>query len=286
MPYVKLDCGMLDSTTWFDKDGRDIFITALLMATPKEFDDPLEQLEVNSLNQTGWSVPAGWYGFVDAASLGIIKRCGLPVEDGLEALERLGSPEVESRSQSFDGRRLVRIDGGFVVLNYINYREKDHTAAERQRRFRARQKERNAVTSRNITQAEAKAEASKPKTLGRNASTEFEEFWKAYPKKRKKKTAREIWMRKKPELSVLLPDVTFRITQDRRWVEGFIPDPTTYLNQERWTDEVETLEKKPVEKKVSDYAAELGLVQGEAEADQQFERRVSDAVTARMYGHD
>ena len=166
MPYVKLDCGMLDSTTWFDKDGRDIFITALLMAIPKEFDDPLPQLEVNSLEATGWEVPAGWYGFVDAASLGIISRCGIPVERGIEALERLGSPEVESRSQAYDGRRLVRIDGGFLVLNYINYREKDHTAAERQRRYRAKQKARNAVTSRNITQAEAEAKAKVKKNIG------------------------------------------------------------------------------------------------------------------------
>jgi len=131
---------MLDSTTWFDKDGRDIFITALLMATPKQFDDPMAQIEVNSLKDTGWIIPAGWYGFVDAASLGIINRCGLPTDLGLDALVRLGSPELESRSQSYEGRRLVRIDGGFLILNYIEYREKDHTAAERQRRYRAKQK--------------------------------------------------------------------------------------------------------------------------------------------------
>ena len=163
MAYVKLDCGILDSTTWFDKDCRDLFITALLMAIPKEFDEEQPQIEVNSLDPTGWMVPPGWYGFVDAASLGIIHRCGIPNDRGLEALVRLGAPELESRSQAFEGRRLVRVDGGFLILNYINYREKDHTAAERQRRYRERQKakaaKRNGVTSRNITQAEAKAEA-------------------------------------------------------------------------------------------------------------------------------
>ena len=56
----------------------------------------------------------------------------------MAALERLGSPEPGSRSSSFDGRRLIRIDGGYLVLNYMAYRDKDHTAAERMRRMRAR----------------------------------------------------------------------------------------------------------------------------------------------------
>src|SRR3990167_930952 len=36
MPFVKLDCGILDSTLWFDRDARDVFLTALLMAVPYE----------------------------------------------------------------------------------------------------------------------------------------------------------------------------------------------------------------------------------------------------------
>ncbi len=163
MPYVKLDCGILDSTTWFDKDVRDVFITALLMAVPTEIQAPIEELKLDELETTGWSIPPGWYGFVHAASLGIVRRCGIPQDRGMEALKRLAAPERESRSQEFDGRRMVRVDGGFVILNYIRYREKDHTAAERQRRYRERQKEkqkeRNAVTSRFVTQAEAEAEA-------------------------------------------------------------------------------------------------------------------------------
>jgi len=192
MAYVKLDCGMLDSTTWFDKDGRDIFITALLMAIPRQFDDPQDQLEVNSLEHAGWTVPPGWYGFVDAASLGIIARCGIQTSKGIEALERLGSPEVESRSQDFGGRRLVRVDGGFLILNYIRYREKDHTAAERQRRYRERQKERNAVTSRNITQAEAeaKAEAEEKKPEGLNLVA-----WNDYVAHRKELRAKRLTLR-------------------------------------------------------------------------------------------
>jgi hypothetical protein len=136
--FVKLDGGILNSTLWLDRDARDVFITALLMAEPHEFREPAAQLEVASLEATGWEVPAGWYGFVQAAGVGILARAGVAPDIGIAALARMGRPEPESRSSAFDGRRLVRVDGGFVVLNYVKYRERDYTAADRQARWRAR----------------------------------------------------------------------------------------------------------------------------------------------------
>lgn len=138
MAFVKLDCGMLDSTIWFDREARELFITALLMAEPYEVKEPIGQLEIRTLENTGFVVPPGWYGFIRAAGVGIIKRAGMEVESGLSALERLGSPENDSRTPDFEGRRLVRVDGGFIALNFVKYREKDHTAAERSRRYRQR----------------------------------------------------------------------------------------------------------------------------------------------------
>lgn len=67
----------------------------------------------------------------------------------------------------------------------------------------------------------------------------FAEFYKAYPKKVKRKKAEEIWMRLK------LDDLLFRQIMDGlqrskdsdNWHRGFIPDPTTWLNGEQWNDE-------------------------------------------------
>lgn len=69
----------------------------------------------------------------------------------------------------------------------------------------------------------------------------FERFWHVYPKKAKKKTARDVWRRKRLDERVdeLIADIQRRQFSDRRWIEGFIPDPTTYLNQERWDDAIE-----------------------------------------------
>lgn len=170
MAFVKLDCNILTSTLWFHRDCREVFITALLMAEPFEVRNSVKQLHVDSLDYTGFEVPAGWYGMVPAAGVGIVRQAGLELKEGLEALRKLGAPDLESRSQDFEGRRMVRVDGGYLILNFVKYRERDHTGADRARRYRLRQKppvevdpsRRDSVTShRDITQAEAEYRVNK-----------------------------------------------------------------------------------------------------------------------------
>lgn len=167
MPFVKLDCGILNSTIWDDRDARDVFITALLMAEPYELRKPMAQIEVDSMELTGWEVPIGWYGFVRAAGAGIVRQALVPREVGVACLKRLGSPEAESRSKAHEGRRMVRVDGGYIILNFMLYRDKDHTSAARSKRYRDRKKAQETAASRrdatverrDITQAEAEVEA-------------------------------------------------------------------------------------------------------------------------------
>lgn len=136
MPFVKLDCRILDSTLWSDRAGRDVFLTALCMAEPYELPVAAPQLAVNSLEPTGWIVQPGWYGLVKAAGSGIVRRALVDPEEGLRALERLGAPELDSRNPAHEGRRLVRTADGYLVLNFMTYRERDYTAADRSRRYR------------------------------------------------------------------------------------------------------------------------------------------------------
>lgn len=179
MGFVKLDCGILNSSLWFEKDCRDIFITALLMAEPFEVVEPMEQLKVSTLESTGWEVPPGWYGMVQAAGPGIVSKAGIPQEQGIPALAKLGSPDLDSRSRDFEGRRLVRVDGGYIVLNYMKYRDRDYTAADRMRRLRERKMLRRNVTdvtrngvdvTRNVTQAEYRVQSTEAE--GRKQSTD------------------------------------------------------------------------------------------------------------------
>lgn len=175
MAFVKLDCGILNSTLWVEREPRDVFITALLMAQPIELRESMPQYSVRSLEQTGFTVPPGWYGFVQAAGPGIVRMAMAEQSAGMDALEKLGAPDPESRSSDFEGRRLVRVDGGYVILNFMKYRDKDNTSAVRSARYRERKAQRVAAApdepsrrgdayvtrdaSRSVTKAEAEAEA-------------------------------------------------------------------------------------------------------------------------------
>src|SRR5215469_9338183 len=127
MPFVKLDCGMLRSSIWFEREQRELFITALLMAEPYFCVEERYQLYVDRLERTGFVVPGGPYGMVRAAGSAIIRLSCVDPEKGMVALAQLGEPDKDSRSKDFEGRRMIRVNGGYLILNYFKYREYDAT---------------------------------------------------------------------------------------------------------------------------------------------------------------
>ncbi|MBC7074617.1 MAG: YdaU family protein [Syntrophomonadaceae bacterium] len=80
------------------------------------------------------------------------------------------------------------------------------------------------------------ANSSSMKTTSR-----FEEFWQAYPAKAGKKPSLAIWKSKRldDKADELIADIQLRAGSDRKWLGGFIPNPATYLRQERWTDAID-----------------------------------------------
>lgn len=69
----------------------------------------------------------------------------------------------------------------------------------------------------------------------------FDEFWANYPTKVAKPAALKAWKKLKPSQALqdtIIRDVAIRMANDRRWIDGFIPNPATYLNQHRWEDEI------------------------------------------------
>ena len=149
MPFVKLDAETLESSLWVeDLSTRIVFLTMLLMARPD--------------------------GVCPATAPGIARRANLPIDQTRQALAVLEAPDPDSRTQDQDGRRIVRVDGGYEIINYLKYRTKDHGAAARMKRYRASQKDgaTDGVTSTDhsvtangcnatstVTQAEVEVEA-------------------------------------------------------------------------------------------------------------------------------
>jgi hypothetical protein len=138
MAYLKLDKEIVTSSLWIDSDVALLFITALLLARLREFSEPMPQLRVDALEETGYVVPPGRYGYLSVAGSGLIRAAAMPQDRGMVALKALGEPDQDSRSQEHAGRRLVRINGGYIILNFERWQGKDHGTAERQRRFRER----------------------------------------------------------------------------------------------------------------------------------------------------
>jgi len=77
-------------------------------------------------------------------------------------------------------------------------------------------------------------------TNGRHTER-FDAFWAQYPTghRKAKKRAREIWARKRLDnrADEIMADLARRPVHDDQWRQGYIPNPSTYLNQERWTDD-------------------------------------------------
>ena len=89
-------------------------------------------------------------------------------------------------------------------------------------------------------ETESKSEAkSNPNTSRASA---FDAFWKAYPKKTGKEAARKSFARAKADIGTMLSALEVQ-KQSEQWTKNngqFIPNPTTWLNQGRWEDEVQT----------------------------------------------
>jgi len=75
-------------------------------------------------------------GILEAAVTGIASVAKVSVEKAQIAIEKFLAPDKLSTNLDNDGRRIERIREGYKILNYQIYREKDHTAAARQRKHR------------------------------------------------------------------------------------------------------------------------------------------------------
>jgi len=120
------------------------------------------------------------HGEVHASIPGLAQVAGMPLSDTEAAINKFLAPDKYSRTPDDEGRRIEKIEGGWLLLNHAKYRamaskdEEKSSAAKRQAAFRERQKRNGRVTARNdqvtvancvitvnadIAEAEAEAEA-------------------------------------------------------------------------------------------------------------------------------
>mgnify|MGYP003669293305 FL=1 len=76
-------------------------------------------------------------------------------------------------------------------------------------------------------------------TVDKKASTHvfnFNKFWSLYPKKTGKQKCLSLWTKKKPPIEIVMKAVAWQ-QRSEQWKKGFIPNPSTWLNEGRWEDE-------------------------------------------------
>jgi hypothetical protein len=217
--YTKLFGSIVDSTIWREsKDTKIVWITMLAKANRD--------------------------GLVEASLPGLADASRVTIDECIDALNCLSSPDKYSRTKDFEGRRIEEIDGGWKILNHAKYRAKMN-ADERREYFRLKKQEQRSPSyvhksprlSNNVadvTHAEADSYTEAVKKA-------FEEFWVLYPRKVAKPKAFDAFAKaiKKARLETILVAVRAGCKSEAWRKDGcqFIPHPTTWLNQERWADE-------------------------------------------------
>jgi len=76
---------------------------------------------------------------------------------------------------------------------------------------------------------------------------QFEMFWKSYPKKTAKESAKKAWIKIKPNdelIAKITKAVKDQKLSDRE--QQFIPHAATWLNNKRWEDEIAGTTQKPL----------------------------------------
>ena len=110
MAFAKLDSGIINSSIWSEPLAtRVLWITILALKDEN--------------------------GFVGAARSGLKRAANITDEEFGIAIKSLESPDLESRTPDYDGRRVEKIEGGWVVLNHEKYKVREDIKREYMRSY-------------------------------------------------------------------------------------------------------------------------------------------------------
>jgi hypothetical protein len=225
--YTKLFNSIITSTIWQEDDKtRIVWITLLALSD--------------------------FQGNVEGSIPGLANLARISTEDCEKSLAKLKQPDPYSRSKEKEGRRIEDVEGGWHIINYVLYRERniDRKAYNRmkQQQYRSQEKE-STKEKEGVTHTHTQGVYNNVQNV-HTCNTPFERFWEIYPRKEGKTPARKSFEKISPDdqlLAKILAAVENRKKTPQWQKDGgqFIPLPATWLNQERWTDETE-IKNKPV----------------------------------------
>lgn len=105
MGFTKLDEGILQSSI-IGESGEVFKVWIALLASCKED------------------------GIAKLSPVFLASVCRLDINIVMDALKKLMSPDPFSRSKEEEGRRLKEVDGGYLLVNYLKYRERTYSGSK------------------------------------------------------------------------------------------------------------------------------------------------------------
>jgi len=200
-------------------------------------------------------------GILDITREAFSRRTNTPLDVVNSAIEKLESPDPQSRDKEEEGRRIIRLDAhrdwGWRIVNWSKYEAiKTRTdAANRQRRFRQQSlpiplptdkttdlySDTDSEMSRTVTQHNATVTGEA--LLQRYA----EEIYEIYPRKVAKPLAlKAIIKALKTHGYEKVKACTVAYAESRKGQDQqFTPYPSTFFNQQRYNDDPKTWGKLP-----------------------------------------
>lgn len=218
--YAKLSCGIVESSLWeLPSDACKLWMTVLAL---KNLDGVLE------------------------GNIHRLRRASrLPLEVVEQYLKVFESPDPESTTTDYEGRRLLPVPGGWRVVNADKYQElgwsEDKKRYERERKQQYRDSKKDGVAGKSDPVAGGNG-AGKPEEEngGDEVGEAFELFWAAYPKKKARIDARKAFETNdcvKVMSKIMESLKAFVVSPD--WTKDggqYIPYPATWIRDHRWED--------------------------------------------------
>ena len=233
--YAKLFSDIVDSSIWKeDSDTCKVWITLLALADAD--------------------------GFVRGSDGWLADKSKVELAKCVEAVSKFCSPDPCSRTPDNEGRRVERLEDGYLVLNYLAFRDRlsnDPKVTATRERVRKHREKRYGVTPRYVTQealqsvtslVSASASASVSASVlqeegsGEKPSLDYPlMIYEAYPLKAGKPAA---LLKIRKALEKIEPEKLLGITRAFAASIGndkeFCPHPATWFNQERFNDDPST----------------------------------------------
>ena len=238
--FAMLDSEIIRSSIWAENDcTRLVWITMLAMK-----------------DQDGFV--RGCVGTIAAAA----RQKDLDTADSLKLLE---SPDPDSASTEQEGRRILKIPGGWMIVNHAKYKDRDREEKRREylkeymrsymRDTRAvKQEKYNKKSNDVLTSVSVSVSASEEGGCkgGGKVEVEFDECWSLYPDKTGKSNAKKDYIKARKSgttqeqvLSGLNRYIAYvRHRQATDFKDLKFANGSTWFHQHRWEDECKIAEAK------------------------------------------